>query len=189
MAIGEVTWVVLAGGRATRMGEPKAELLLAGHRLIDLVIASVPASSPIIVVGPHIPLDREVSFCLEEPRFGGPVAALAAAVSRVMTPWLLLTAVDMPRSGDLALDLVEHLADETADALVPIDATGRRQPLCSALRTDAVCTALAELDAIDGASLRSLLHRMRVREISVPDDRCFVDLDTPDDLRTLGGDS
>lgn len=180
MAPDSPTWVVLAGGRGTRMGGPKVDCELGGRRLIDHVVDAIPADDPVIVVGPTLDLRRKVRTCLEEPRFGGPVAALAAALPLIDTERFVLIAADMPWVVPQALSL---LAQQSADdVLVAVDADGRRQPLCSAWCTAYARTATAALPTVQGASLHALLDLLTVRDVPTGDAAGLIDIDTPDDL-------
>lgn len=180
MASDSPTWVVLAGGRGTRMGGPKVECELDGRRLIDHVVDAIPADDPVIVVGPALDLTREVRTCVEEPRFGGPVAALAAALPLIDTERFVLIAADMPWVVPQARSLLAHQSDD--DVLVAVDADGRRQPMCSSWRTSSARSATVQLPAVQGASLHALMDRLTVREIPTGDAAGLVDIDTPDDL-------
>ncbi|MGN7861797.1 molybdenum cofactor guanylyltransferase [Microbacterium sp. 22303] len=102
--------VVLVGGRARRMGGAAKHLLeLGGSTPWDRTLAALAAHgiSPIIAVGPA-PADGRpadaaavpvVTWVREDPPFGGPVAALAAALSR---PELDDAAEFLLLAGDLA---------------------------------------------------------------------------------------
>lgn len=180
MASDPPTWVVLAGGRGSRMGGVKVELELAGRRLVDHVVDAIPAGDPVIVVGPPLEISREVEFCREEPAFGGPVAALAAALPRIGTDGFVLIAADMPWAVPIALDLIALRTD--ADLVIAVDHEGRPQPMCSWWRTVAAHAAIDSLDAVEGRSLMSLVDRMQSRRVMVDDPSALVDLDTPGDL-------
>lgn len=180
MASESPTWVVLAGGRGARMGGPKVELELDGRRLIDHVIDAIPDEDEVIVVGPDIGFTRSVDTCVEQPRFGGPVAALAAALPRIRSPRFVLLAADMPRATPLARTLCALPQD--ADVLIPVDVDGRRQPMCSCWRTEAVRSAVAEMATVDGAPLHALIDRLSVGEVPVLDAVPLRDIDTPADL-------
>lgn len=185
MASESLTWVVLAGGRGARMGGQKAERALAGRRLIDHVIDAVPEHDPVIVVGPDIAFARAVDTCVEEPRFGGPVAALAAALPRVGTVRFVLIAADMPWAVPVAQRMCALPQD--ADVLIPIDADGRRQPLCSVWRTDAARSAIDGLATVEGAPMHRLIDALSVREIPADDPARLRDIDTPEDLAAARG--
>lgn len=180
MASESPTWVVLAGGRGARMGGPKVELEIDGRRLIDHVIDAIPDDEQVVVVGPDFALARAVDTCVEEPRFGGPVAALAAALPRITSARFVLIAADMPWAAPLARTLCARPQD--SDVLIPLDADGRRQPMCSLWRTDAARAAIAGLAAANGASMHALIESLSVREIPAADPTGLWDVDTPDDL-------
>lgn len=77
------TAVVLAGGRGSRMGGvDKPRIEVDGRTLLARVIAGIPTDVPIVMVGPmhDDAIARKVRVVREEPVFGGPVAALAAAL-------------------------------------------------------------------------------------------------------------
>ena len=180
MAPESPTWIVLAGGRGTRMGGPKLELELEGRRLVDHVVDAIPADDRVIVVGPLHGFARGVETCIEEPRHGGPVAALAAALPLIRTDCFILLGADMPRAVPIAVELASVPHD--ADVVVAVDAEGRRQPMCARWRTDAARAAVASLPVVSGASLHALLDLLTVHEISAADPAGLRDIDTPDDL-------
>jgi molybdopterin-guanine dinucleotide biosynthesis protein A len=180
------TALVLAGGRGTRLGnDDKAAITIGGTSAMDQLLSSLPATVPVVVVGPERPVRRPVTFRQEWPVFGGPVAGIASGLQAVSTPVTVLLAVDMPWAGRL----VEHLVDEfdtcDAGALVPVDRSGFRQPLCAVVRTEALRAALAGLGEPRGRSLRDLMARIDVQERSLSEAEIgwVDDIDTPDDLR------
>ena len=181
------TAVVLAGGRGSRMGgRDKPRLEVGGVTLLAHVVSGIPADVEVIVVGPpHDGLPRRVRFVREEPAFGGPVAALAAALPAVSTPLVGLIGADMPAAGALLRRIVDEWDGE--DALVPVDGTGRRQPLCSALDTSAMTAALDAIGDPAGRSLRDLLQLVDVRDrpLDAESSALLVDIDVPEDLDRL----
>ena len=179
------TAVVLAGGRGSRMGGvDKPRIEVDGRTLLARVLAGIPEHVPVVVVGPS-PDDvtgRQVQVVREEPPFGGPVAALAAALPAVTTPMIGLVGGDMPAAGVLLTRLATEWDGQPA--LVPVDATGRRQPLCSILATDDVASALGALGESSGRSVRDLLRLIEVHERLLDDEESalLVDVDVPEDL-------
>src|SRR5262245_13984488 len=102
--------LVLAGGRARRLdGADKPGLVISDRSLLATVAAAAvdAGASRLVIVGPNRPdLDLElaagpgqapaVEFTMEHPSGAGPVPALRAGLSRVVEPWLLLLAADLP---------------------------------------------------------------------------------------------
>ena len=178
--------IVLAGGTAQRLGGvDKASIEVSGMTLLDHLIGALPDTVPIVVAGPSRPTVRAVTFRVEDPAGSGPVAAIAAALSAISTPHLAVVAVDVPWSAPVVMRLVEELSRAgDAEAIIPIDAQGRRQLLCSVWRTS-------------GAGRRARPPRRSARPVgpgprrrsgrpraaAVGDEVVLLaDIDTPDDL-------
>ncbi|MDQ1537795.1 MAG: hypothetical protein QOE58_2188 [Actinomycetota bacterium] len=184
--LSEWSVVVLAGGRGARLGnDDKAAVTIGGTSVLDHLLSSLPQDVPVVVAGPERRTSRPVMFRRESPIHGGPVAGIVSALEAVATPVTALLAVDMPWAGGLVRQLIAELAESDAAALVPVDASGFRQPLCAVVRTKALRDALAELGDPDGRSLRDLMSLIEVRErpLSDAEARWVDDIDTPEDLR------
>jgi|SRR5450631_1925525 molybdopterin-guanine dinucleotide biosynthesis protein A len=179
------TVIVLAGGRASRLGgQDKASLTIGGTPLLDRLLSSLPDVVPVVIAGPQRPTDRRVTFVREWPIHGGPVAGIAAALVAVKTPVTALLAVDMPWAGTLVRQLIAEFAACDAAALVPVDAAGFRQPLCAVVRTKALHEALAGLGDSRARSMRDLMSLIDVKErpLSEAEMAWAADIDTPGDL-------
>jgi molybdopterin-guanine dinucleotide biosynthesis protein A len=180
------TALVLAGGRGSRLGHvDKAAITIGGMSALDHLLADLPEMVPVVVAGPECPTSRLVTFRREWPIHGGPVAGIASGLAAVSTPLTVLLAVDMPWAGVLAEQLVAEFASCEAGALVPVDGSGFRQPLCCVVRTEAIREALRELGDPDGRSLRDLMSLVEVKErvLAEAEIGWVDDIDTPDDLR------
>jgi molybdopterin-guanine dinucleotide biosynthesis protein A len=180
------TALVLAGGRGSRLGnDDKAAITIAGVSALDHLLAGLPEMIPVVVAGPVRPTRRRVTFVREWPIHGGPVVGIASGLEAVSTPVTALLAVDMPWAGGLAEHLIAEFASCDAAALVPVDGSGFRQPLCAVVRTEAVRAALRELGDPAGASLRDLMSLLDVRERPLDEGEMgwVDDIDTPEDLR------
>lgn len=195
--------VVLAGGRATRLGGvPKPTVVLDGATLLDRAFAATRDAGRTVVVGPDpaLPPGREVLVAREDPPFGGPVAGLDAglraldrASGYLVPPWVLVLAVDVPRAGDAVPLLRAAVAGPGSDAAIDgayLVRDGHAQWLVGLYRRDALRRALDGLAATGGAvGLTGVPVRRLVAELScveVPDDDAVsADVDTWDDLRRL----
>ena len=77
--MGPYTAVVLAGGRAARLGgRAKPQLEVGGRTMLATVLAAVTDADLRIVVGPRQPVPEDVLIVREEPPGGGPVATSSA---------------------------------------------------------------------------------------------------------------
>jgi molybdenum cofactor guanylyltransferase len=176
--------VVLAGGRAARLGgQPKPQLDVGGRSMLSAVLAAVDGAAPRVVVGPPQPVPAGVLLARESPPGGGPVPALAAGLSAVGDAEVVaVLAADLPFvTAALVTALRERL---TGDGVLVVDDTGRDQLLLGVWRTAALRAAAA--GARPHSPLRALLAPLAVRRYRPPalPDRPppWTDCDTPAEL-------
>lgn len=178
--------VVLAGGRAARLGgRAKPQLEVGGRSMLATVLAAVPDAVPRVVVGPGQPVPEDVVLTREEPPGGGPVRALAAGLARVDVDVVAVLAADLPfLTADLVRELRDRLDGDGGDGVVVVDPTGRDQHLLGVWRTAALRRALA--DAAGPRSMRTVLAGLDVRRYRpappVAGPAPWTDCDTPADL-------
>jgi molybdenum cofactor guanylyltransferase len=134
--------IVLAGGRSSRMGTPKAALEWHGSTLLrrTVGIASRATDGPVVVVRaegqalPALPAQVEV---IDDPREGmGPIQGLAAGLAAIAgrAEIAFVCSTDMPFLHPAFVRRVLRAAAEGADVGLPI-ARGYPQPLAAAYRT------------------------------------------------------
>lgn len=179
-----VAAIVLAGGRASRLGgADKASVPIGGMPLVDHVYDAVDGCVPVIGVGPVSTARPGVRIVREDPPYGGPVAGIRAALDALdgagtelvaTEAWLL--ACDLPRARELVALLSSVDIPEGADAVIAVDAGGRPQWLAGRYRLDSLRRALDALPETSGASMRSLVAPLVLHV--VPDDGTALDLDT-----------
>lgn len=177
--------VILAGGQAARMGGvDKASIELDRRPLLEHALDAVIDASEVVVVGDQVPTDRPVTFVREDPRHGGPVAALLTGRDVLLRrfPRIVVMAVDMPR---LTSGTFRRLSDaaEGHDGAVLIDPEGRRQLalFLDLARLDAVSPPLEERH---NAALRGLLAPLHLAEVPAIGLE-WRDIDSWADLRDL----
>ncbi len=142
-----ITGVILAGGRATRMGgQDKGLVPLAGQAMVQHVIGALePQVSDIVInanrhlaeyarYGYRVMPDLLEGYC-------GPLAGIATALRAVRTPYIVTTPCDSPFvPADLALRLYRMLCREPSDIGIAHDGE-RLQPLFALIR----CSLLESL--------------------------------------------
>jgi molybdopterin-guanine dinucleotide biosynthesis protein A len=96
----------------------------------------------------------------------------------------VIVATDMPWAAPLIVRLMTRFPPTGADALIPVDADGRDQPLCSAWNTTALRRALAEVGDPRGASVRALVSHASVAswQLDTDESALLADIDCPADL-------
>ncbi|HVX08191.1 molybdenum cofactor guanylyltransferase [Humibacter sp.] len=189
--------VVLAGGRASRLGGiDKPSLVIRGARLVDHAVGAAAAAGAgqVILVGPHRASAVQAARLVEvreDPPFGGPVAALAAALASVTAPVTLLLAADLPRADD-AVDRIVTRLDRLlppsgqraagVDGIILVDEESRDQWLAGAYLTARLRSAIDELDGrVGDASLRCLMRGLRLHRVAAAG--CAADIDTWVDVK------
>ena len=161
--------IVLAGGRSTRMGRPKATLEWHGSTLVRRAVGIVArvVDGPLVVVRaqdqelPALPAGIELTEDAREAR--GPLEGLAAGLRAVgaRAEAAFVCGVDTPLLHPaLIARVIGALAQaETSEIALPV-AHGFPHPLCAAYRTT-VAAHLRELLAEDRLATRPLLERCR----------------------------
>jgi molybdopterin-guanine dinucleotide biosynthesis protein A len=182
------TAIVLAGGRSSRMGTPKALLLFDGEPLIAYVVATLRRLFAEVVVvaapGQSLP-SMPATLVRDEVEHQGPVAGIYYGLRAAGGDVSFVTSCD---SAFLNVDLIAHLVSEIPehDVVVP-HWQGRHQPLHAVYRRS-VSPLLAEQLARGELRPVYLFDRVRTRRIDEeeirrfdPDGSSFFNMNTPED--------
>jgi molybdenum cofactor guanylyltransferase len=138
----DTTALILAGGRATRLGGvDKRELVVEGRTIFARqceVLA--PRVAEILVSSPRaVPGYRTVADAVPG---AGPLAGIAAGLAAAATPWLLVVAGDMPYVSGALIELLGSHAGDGVDA-VGIRIGELPEPLVCMLRVAAARPVVA----------------------------------------------
>jgi molybdopterin-guanine dinucleotide biosynthesis protein A len=187
--------IVLAGGRATRLGgASKAALALGGRSLLENTLRSLPPTRQVVVVGDETDIaaaapGANILIARESPSFAGPAAAIAAGTDALdaASDFTVVLACDMPAVSDAIAALVAVVRDGS-DGAVAVSADGREQPLVGVYSTlvlrDCVTRHRAAGD-LENLSVRALLSGLDPAPVLVPEGSTD-DIDTWDDATRLG---
>src|SRR6266702_2017860 len=178
--------VVLAGGRSSRMGTPKAALEWHGSTLLRRTVGTLARATggPVVVVRapgqdlPPLPPDIEV---ITDPREGkGPVQGLAAGLGALVNraEVAFVSSTDMPFLHPAFVRRVLRAVHEGADVGLPV-VRGYPQPLASAYRTKLASLAerLVQQERLRPAFLFEQCTVTRLDEQSLTDDPVLAALD------------
>ncbi|NYD43823.1 molybdenum cofactor guanylyltransferase [Nocardioides panaciterrulae] len=179
--------VVLAGGTAARLdGADKSSIEHGGRTLLEWSLDALLDAEEVVVVGDPRPTGRPVTFTRENPRYGGPVAALLTGYDALVRPprTLGVLAVDMPRVTAHTFRRL-HAAAEGRDGAFLVDHEGRRQ-LAGVLDAARLDDVRPGLEAQHGMSVRRLLEGLDLALVAPVGEECR-DVDTWADVRDLQG--
>lgn len=187
-----VTGVLLAGGRAERMGgRDKGLLPLAGEPLIAHGVRRLKpqVAELLISANRHQEMYRRFGCRVvgddANERFRGPLAGMLAALRVATTPWVLTAPCDSPLlPPDYAVRMLVALAGTRAAAGV-VDAEGGWQPVFALLSVD-LRDDLAAWLAAGESGVGCWLRRHRPVRVEFSDGpEWFRNVNTPEELACL----
>lgn len=186
---------ILAGGRSSRMGTDKARLLLDGQTFVAHIANALDGAgiAPVRLVGNRHAMQDEMEDArrlrvVPDVHVGlGALGGLHAALTASVAEWIFVVACDMPF---VTPALCNFLIDRRAgfDAVVPVQADERPQPLCALYRCAACLPFIETMIEANDLRPRALLARVNTRWI-MPDEwrvlpcaeTFFSNINTPED--------
>ncbi len=191
--------IVLAAGASSRMGQAKAALpigttgeTVAGRVVQTLLAAGLPSVT--VVAGAHIDAVR-AAMPANEPRVSvvehpgwaqGQLSSLLAGLAAVDDPQLeaiLVTLVDVPLvRPDSVAAIVRAWRESRAPIVRPVDGERHGHPV---VFDRAVFDDLRRADPNVGAKAVFAIHASQRLDVPIADPGAFVDMDTPDEYRTV----
>lgn len=187
----EVTGVILAGGRARRMGgEDKGLLDLAGRPLVERALAALAPQVSAVLINANRNLERYGAFghpvvADRSGDFSGPLAGMAAALAQAATPWIATVPCDCPLiPADLVARL--HAVQARDDAELAVAHDGERLQPVFALISRELLPSLEGFLAEGERKIDRWYARHRVARADFSDrPEAFLNVNTPQDLARL----
>ena len=191
--------IVLAAGASSRMGQAKAALPLGttGDTVLARVVRTLLTAglpSVTVVAGAHIDAVRAAMPAFE-PRARvvehlgwaqGQLSSLLAGLAAVDDPQLeavLVTLVDVPLVRPESVAAIVHAWRQARAPIVrPVDGKRHGHPV---VFDRTVFDDLRHADQQVGAKAVFATHASRRLDVPIKDAGAFVDMDTPDDYRTI----
>lgn len=190
----EVTGLILAGGRGSRLGGvDKGLLALAGRPLVVRIAERLRPQVGRLLVNANRSLDdyRALGFeVLVDPtpagvgEFAGPLAGMLAGLEAIEAGWLACVPCDSPF---LPPDYVARMqaAAQSADAAVAMAVCDGRQPVFALLRADLGVTLRRSLQAGE-RKIDRWFESVGMVEVDFSDrPEAFVNLNSPEDWAAL----
>jgi molybdopterin-guanine dinucleotide biosynthesis protein A len=191
----EITGLILAGGRGSRMGG--VDKGLQNHRGMPLALHALLRLQPQVaevMINANRNLGAYESFGVPVwpdvlADFAGPLAGFQAGMEHAATPWLVTVPCDSPHFPD---DLVARLAaaadDAGADIALPVtlddDGVRRTQPVFCLLRTS-LLESLVAYTQRGGRKIDQWTAQHALVEVPFDDARAFFNANTLAELQQL----
>ena len=181
--------IVLAGGRSSRMGTPKALLNWHGGTLVRRVTGILQrVADPVVVVhadGQELPPLPGVEHAVDHAPDRGPLEGMAAGLRAVAgcCPAVFVSGTDLPfLHPDLVLALAAARRDH--DVAVPV-ADGHVHHLCAVYGTDLLAAAEQQLayDRLRVGLLLEGIDVLRLDATALPHPESLRNLNTDDSYR------
>lgn len=194
IAPADITGIVLAGGRATRMGGVDKGLQM--HRGMPLALYTLlrlqhQVGTVMINANRNLAAYESMGVPVwpdARPDYPGPLAGMLAGLERCETPWLLTVPCDTPDfpedlAARLAGAVVEHGAD-IAVAATREDGVLRTQPVFSLIRAMLMEDLMACLESGE-RKIDRWTARHHCVSVEFADAAAFFNANTLDELRQL----
>lgn len=190
----DITGLILAGGRGSRMGG--VDKGLQNHLGMPLALHALLRLGPQVghmMINANRNLGAYESFGVPVwpdalPDYPGPLAGFLAGLEHCETPWLVTVPCDTP---DFPTDLVERLAAAAAehDAEIAMAATlgpegTQVQPVFCLLRSE-LLESLVRFTQSGQRKIDRWTAQHRCVEVPFADEAAFFNANTPDDLQQL----
>lgn len=188
----KITGVVLAGGRARRMGGlDKGLVEINGKPMVVFIADALKTQTAAVIVNANRNLERYQSLCGcpvvadSVGDFAGPLAGMAAAMNAARTPYILTAPCDSPLlSPELGPRLFEALQREDAELAVAHDGE-RMQPVFALLERDLLESMTAYLNSGESKiDTWYATHRTALADFS-DETAMFLNVNTPEDRSEL----
>ena len=187
----KIGFLLLSGGKSSRMGTPKALLEIEGKTLLESVAAAGEGFEERIlsVNDPSIPTPEGFVRCADVYPDCGPMAGIHAALAMTGCDALVTAPCDAPHySSELAQYLLSQFEPEL-DAVVLVDRDGRAQPL-TGVYSKSCLPVLEDHLKTNRLKIMWMLEAMKLKRIALPDhiaQKVFKNLNTVEDLRVFKG--
>lgn len=187
----DITGVVLAGGRGSRMGgEDKGLVTLNGRPMIEHVIARLRPQVGRLLISANRNQERYAALGFEVvpdllTDYQGPLAGMAAALQAARTPYVVTVPCDSPLiAADVVARLAQALARHGADVSVAHDGS-RTHPVFLMLKRALLASLLEFLDAGE-RKIDRWFARHRVAQADFRDcAETFTNVNDPEEHRAL----
>lgn len=196
MDISEMSLLLIAGGKSSRMGQDKRWLELDGASMLEGLLRKAQRQA---FAGRYLCVERETPALLalaqqygfellaDEQTGLGPMEGLRRGLAAMQTQYGLAISCDMPFFAFSAMKpLLAGLDAASGLQAVLAETDGRRQPLAAIYHRDCA-PHFAKALSTGERKIGAVIARLSCRLVPVPRVNCFFNANTPADMRLIRG--
>jgi molybdopterin-guanine dinucleotide biosynthesis protein A len=162
----QITGIILAGGKSTRMGTDKALLQINGKTLLENALEICKPFCTTILISSNNPEHNIFGYQIipDEIKYCGPIGGIYSCLKKSETDWNFVISVDAPF---VTCDFVEFLISEIGefDAVVPIHKNGK-EPLIALYHKNCV-SSIQERIELNYYKIHHLLNVLNTKFTNV----------------------
>lgn len=161
----DIEGFILAGGLSSRMGEDKSRLRLGRRTFVEIAAGALATvSSSVSVVGSRPCVESHGLTVVRDIHEGlGALGGLHAALTACTAPWAAVVSCDLPFVTAELFGRLDTFRGGDVDAVAPLQADGRPQPLCALYAAARCLDAAGGLIRAGELRPRVLLQTVRTR--------------------------
>lgn len=183
-----ITGIILAGGKSSRMGSDKGMLELYGKKFIEHIISAVkPNVDRIIIIANNTNYNGfSHSVFNDLVKEKGPLGGIYTGLLKSETEKNLIVSCDIPFINSALINYIINNS-KGADVAVPVF-NGHTEPLC-AVYTKKMTAGIHKLILINELKMHKVLQHFITREIFITEDQEFYNdkllenINTPEQLK------
>lgn len=183
-----ITGIILAGGKSSRMGSDKGLVKLNGKKFIEHILeALVPNVNEVIIITNNSNYNNlECKVFEDRIKNCGPLGGIYTGLMNSPTENNIVVSCDIPF---ISSDLIKHIIENMgrADMAVPVF-NGNIEPLC-AVYTKRTTAEIYDLIMNNELKMQNVLKHFIIKEIHITKmqgfytDKLFVNINTPEELK------
>jgi molybdopterin-guanine dinucleotide biosynthesis protein A len=183
-----ISGILLAGGKSSRMGREKGSISMGGKALFEYPLAVLEALCDEVLVsaGPGNEIKFQHPVVNDRVEGLGPLGGILSCLEHSSTPWNFILSYDMPL---VSKGLVRHLMDlrEEVELVIPGLDEHKPEPLCGLYHKD-VIPAIRHMVAQKNYAVHQLIPRVCSRFVLIEpgmpfyQPELFLNINRQDDL-------
>jgi len=184
-----ITGIILAGGKSTRMGEDKGMLVLKGKKMVEHVIAALTPNVDEVIIISNNDNYNNLGFKVYSDiiKNCGPLGGIYSALQYSNTDKNFIVSCDIPKitSEAIAFIIAQSMNE---DVLVPIEKT-EIEPLC-AIYNKVCCEQIKGFLDAGQFKIRNAIEKLNTKYLDVNlyqeiFKEVFTNVNTPNDYEAL----